>query len=191
MKRKGCEAVEDIDDLSSDNNGPDEEDKLPGDYGDSSDEGPDDMGTEEGEDKADEEEDKTNLMETMKMDQGLTLQDQRTQDLMAVLAVEKAVAVLVVEEAVVVLAVGEEVAAGEEVAEEVVAEEVVAEEEVAAGQAMVTSQTRKLEARKRIVEKICTLLQMQRRRVDREIPKFLDLRAPKKLTKCLETWRIK
>ena len=58
MKRKGCEAVEDIDDLSSDNNGPDEEDKLPGDYGDSSDEGPDDMGTEEGEDKADEEEDK-------------------------------------------------------------------------------------------------------------------------------------
>ena len=81
--------------------------------------------------------------------------------------------------------------AEEVVAEEVAAEEVVAEEEVAAGQAMVTSQTRKLAARKRIAEKICTLLQMQRRRVDREIPKFLDLRAPKKLTKCLETWRIK
>ena len=190
MKRKGCEAVEDIDDLSSDNNGPDEEDKLPGDYGDSSDEGPDDMGTEEEEDKADEEEDKADEEEDKSdgddEDGSGRPWDQRTQDLMAVLAVEKAVAVLVVEEAVVVLAVGEEVAAGE-----VAAEEVVAEEEVAAGQAMVTSQTRKLAARKRIAEKICTLLQMQKRRVDREIPKFLDLRAPKKSTKCLETWRIK
>ena len=61
---------------------------------------------------------KTNLMETMKMTRrgsGTDPAGSEEQDLMAVLAVEKAVAVLAVEEAVVVLAVGRRWVAEEEV----------------------------------------------------------------------------